>query len=355
MGFIPNSDFQNSQEMVGVLPSYSNNWGVTTRSNLGSRIEMQFGYDLGYLTETHNKALKRDTSVLFADSYFDTTNGSRPVSVYYDNREYIKDSAKVAAFSTGTDTMAYYLSDKEISHDWTAKFKVRIFDWLKLDLGGGWKWRDNRLDYKYEPVLSQLDLQDSTLQSLGFLREGDDQWQQDYKVGIQFQNKRFREKIQVKWKQKSRVARSQKDYSWSIRNQFRMDIIPRKLTLGLNAEMGKQRRSEVKERFFYQATEGGEKFYYYSLGDTSATNINSSQTRELTAFEPQSFSSEVQTEPHREWVNETDYKMEVTARWNLSNSMYLEGFVKKEWYFRPDQLEQEYFDTSGQMKLFLNF
>ncbi len=351
LGFIPDENIQLARESVSDRPKFTNNWNVKGRYNLSSLIELNFDYGLTYKLEVKNKALKKDTSV-YVDGVFAPRGGNTTNSVVYDNRSYQIDSAAYASLQS-LDTLARIQDDNDLTNKFGLKAKLRFSKLGYFEMGGKWSLINNQLSFRHSQVLDILNLSDSTLENLGYFPDGDDQFQQDYSLALQLNWKEIQNKIEYKFGWKDRVSRDQNSFEWSVSDQVKLEIIPRKFRMGLNFRLRKKLQSEDAKKYYYEDS-AGQVFSYYDQNGKAST-LNDATTKEIELGQPDSLSGEIHSRSIRKELHETDYNIEVTARYNLNSKFYLEGFIRKEWYLRPDQLEQEYYDLATQVKLFYSF
>ncbi len=349
LGFSPDKGFQEEQDTLDVSrPKFTHQMDLGVKYNVTPTIELNFKYGWKYKKELKSKDLDGDSATVLADAYFEPVDDNITSLIY-----------NMYAIDRDRDRMEQYISDiqdetplaslyhqREYTQNFGVKSKLRFSKWGNISIGGKWKWENDISKYNKIKLLNTYDLHDSTLQKLGYYADGEDEFWQDYDAAFTLKNKKMTNKISGKLGFKSKIKREEKKRSWSVKNNFKWKVIPRKLRITLSGQIKQKTTEEDVERYYFADEDGEQWLYYAQDGSPSSDKPN---TEYYLASDTTHFLQ------RRESRDENEYNYEVKTRYNFNTRLYTEVLFKQEWFLRPQELEQEYTDISGKIECFYSF
>ncbi|MFC1586256.1 hypothetical protein ACFL5V_11980, partial [Fibrobacterota bacterium] len=359
LGLLADGDFQKQMEgLDGLRPKFTHNWDSKVRYNLSSVVELNFQYGLRFKMEDKSSELDSDSSIIFADPYFDAT-GTDTSTFIYNNFSYYRDPGTITDYNQASNNdsipLARVLQDRELVNSLGLKTKIRFSKMGNVSLGGKWKWTNDYSSYKQTGLLDSYQFQDSTLENLGYFRDGEDEFNQDYDLAFTLKTKTMSNKIDTRFGLKTKVKDSEDQISWSVKDVFKWKIIPRKLRLTLSGKVKSKVTTEDDTRYFVD--DNGQSRYFYMLNsDSSVTLVDDvKHSKAIMMGEPDTLIDVTHAETFRPKIRENEYSYEVKTRYSFNTKLYTEALFSQLWYLRPDQLEYQYTDIFGKVEFFYSF
>ncbi len=358
IGLLSDEKWQQYRENADFTrPKFTNKLDVKSRYNATPILEFNFNYALSYKSQIKPKTLNADSTILLADSYF-APGGSGSETILYNNYGYSADQTRLNEYRNDTPSdsipLASVLEDKNFDNTFGIKAKVRFSKFGSVQMGGKWKLTNDISSYKYSTLLNKYHFQDSTLASLGYYTDGEDEFKQDYDAALTLKNKVISNKLDGKLGLKSKIKRNEDTFEWRVKNNFQWKIIKRKLRMEFSALMKKKVIDSDEERHYIE--ENGSKRYFYRLNDTVVVlTPDELNTKVISQYEPADSMGVIHKELYRPKTRETDFELELKIRYNFNSKLYSETIFKQLLYLRPDQLDQQYNDLVAEVKIFYSF
>jgi len=330
---------------------------IEMRAGIASQTEISLKYGTDYKTQILDYTLKSDSTRIFFDPWFAGADSQSSELRYFDNKAYWADTARLNFYRSlsGSDTvpLARIKDINEWENQLKLEMRTRLTAQTQLQTGILLRYKNDFTSYQKEQLLSQLKLQDTTLEILGWYPQGEDEWEQAFDVSFSRKSGKWNHKWTGTFKHESRALRVRREWGGSFRQQSEWEPLKRKLRMQFNVGFKWRTYTERAYRYYLQDS-SGKNWYFFksdSLGEAQGSPDGSGALA-VGPTDPSILSHQIHSQRYRPSTLEQELNWECVTRYNLNSRAYLEAVLWQNSFWRPQSLDQQYNDIAAKVAVF---
>ena len=301
-GLFPDEDdaWFDEHERDNDRTKYIQNIGLDNTFKLNKNVDLSVGYNFEYKTQYRPFQLHYNYTLedgIYRDGWFDARKGRDSTMIIEGKDTTYVDAERWSEYMALANEphLASRFQERLFRHTWNLGTTIRAYNSV-FKIGGQWTYRTDGSLFHKDSLIEDMDLSNSTYDKLGYFFGGSDYFEQTYPLSVTTTLPILQNRFSLTPRFKSYKRDDMSEFEISIEDEFEMPFKNNFFVLGVNAG------------FRYMTTEWEE--------------------------EDESFDE-----------TETDVLGTVNLRVNHNKRFYTEWYTGAAFYYRPDNLSNEYKDV----------